>query len=546
MRTLGLLVCAVVLLAVVVGVFQSYGTAEEPSHCTGVRGFHPKQCPFTVRRMQAVLASKCQGDMAPVSAESWSSHAAALATPAVCAGLRAPQLPRLIVIVGAGPVGLMNALAMVEAGVPPLSLVVVEERTDYNRDTWFDLDSATQAVLLRWGSQAIDDLGVINHSGTATISIRCQVLERFLARAAAAVGVQLRYGTRFMGMCETTAVLATTPTVQHPWNCEALPEWASLVAGVRLLVAADGSRSVARQSLGLSYPPVDKVFPIPSFPDDFDALWLAENEEEEASYATNVPGLHQVSVILRLRPQRDGKCAKTRDMLPWEPSFVETLSGKVTHVFKRHFENYCEIQILLSRGCGLEVLQQYSTSAGTERLPLELVLDVLDVVLETSLQDRAMLLSALEDRGGNPFVLVFPIAIHRVTPAPLVENGGLMGYVVGDAKMTAYYRLGIGINAAAEDLRFSRELAALLLEPSVDPFRWKRLVHHINDQTDRNARYQSASVFFEAYCDLLVLQDPDDSLGDFLSRMLVFRKTKDSYDDFPLESFTEALRHCTT
>lgn len=79
-----------------------------------------------------------------------------------------------IVVAGAGPVGLLSAIAALQAGA---WVTVVEQRTAYRRNVWFDLtgeglDSPSQAILESWG--LFDQrVRVQRHNNTDIVSVRC-------------------------------------------------------------------------------------------------------------------------------------------------------------------------------------------------------------------------------------------------------------------------------------------------------------------------------------------------------------------------------------
>jgi len=148
----------------------------------------------------------------------------------------APQLPPLrrqrVVVVGAGPVGL---LAAVEAWSNYFSekVTVLEKRTGYSRDIWFDLYPPPWYNTLT----VLQDLGYFHQIGDRKLSefpgnrtaytVRAASLERFLAKVALTVGISIEYGSEFQHICyynasdDTSAGDATTTTTRRNSNLKA-------------------------------------------------------------------------------------------------------------------------------------------------------------------------------------------------------------------------------------------------------------------------------------------------------------------------------------
>ena len=156
-----------------------------------------------------------------------------------------PALPLRVLVVGAGPAGLMHAVesALLASGVRAaaktaarvdaaygrprshaaargsgdiMTVSVVEKRHQWQRDTWFDLmpesedpGSLTMKYLQRWGFDELRPaLQLQEHPGTPIVSIRCEVLERFLARVLLAVGTRVMRGRELVatGGCRVAAL----------------------------------------------------------------------------------------------------------------------------------------------------------------------------------------------------------------------------------------------------------------------------------------------------------------------------------------------------
>jgi hypothetical protein len=89
----------------------------------------------------------------------------------------------LVVVVGAGPVGLISA---VQAHASGARVLVIEKRRNYTRDIWFDLlppkfDGLAVPLLEAWGFFALE-LPYVREvqQGTGIVTVQCHVLQSFL------------------------------------------------------------------------------------------------------------------------------------------------------------------------------------------------------------------------------------------------------------------------------------------------------------------------------------------------------------------------------
>ena len=135
----------------------------------------------------------------------------------------------------------------------------------------------------------------------------------------------------------------------------------------------------------------------------------------------------------------------------------------VTAAFKRFFEPYCELQILLDHDTGSALLH-----SGRNNIPWKLLLAVAHEILASPPEDIFALRAALEP--SSPPAL-FEIEIFRASTSATVltssaaEKTTPPGLVVlqGDALVTAHYRLGIGVNVAFSSMPLVRDLVLSLM-----------------------------------------------------------------------------------
>ncbi len=338
--------------------------------------------------------------------------------------------PLHVVVVGAGPGGLLSALRAYQMGA---TVTVLEKRTAYERNMWFDVSDGawgdSLSVLQSWGLLHL--LGQLDTDGTfskmsfddsaalaTVLPLRCQMLERFLAQSALLLGIDVRYGVAYTGLSRSrSGVVTSTGQVMY----------------FDVLVGADGytqGRSALRSDMGIP---------------------------EET-----LEGVKQVSLFARF-----AHCpvVAKHALKAWE---VSVHVPEVVMVYRRFFSHQCDLQLLLTDEAAASLVDERSQWELLQRVVEHSVPDVSRSVVE--LKELIEDLERVETR----------IARAAESTVCLTEDCERIGVLVGDAVFPAHYRLGIGVNNIIDSMhnfgvflskvaaaRSSTELPELVVEKQV-------------------------------------------------------------------------------
>ena len=292
-----------------------------------------------------------------------------------------------VVVVGAGPVGLVHAT---QAALLGNTVEVFEKRGRHaTRDVWFDVASPTVNKL----SQNHDSLGFLVKLGMSEfLDLNETRHENVDGRGGSIWTLPLTGITRFLSI--VLAILGVPITYDH--QIDTIDPDPSILTCI-----ADGASSQIAHSLGIPYVPPPSVV----------------LEGIDFGY----PSPHR-NLIVTLSPTnatcpelRNGRDGKVID--PYFPGFVLNHLG-VTSIFKRFFHDHCSMQIFFD-------------SNGPRASHQDVVREALELLL-------------VEPRGAA--AVVTGMNAFSVLPRRLETVGARNFIFVGDASISAHYRLGIGIN----------------------------------------------------------------------------------------------------
>ncbi|KAF0972964.1 hypothetical protein FDP41_008816 [Naegleria fowleri] len=331
----------------------------------------------------------------------------------------APNRALKYIVIGSGPVGLLSTI---EASLILPKVYVIEKRTDFSRDVWFDLypKPFSQSVEL------LEELGFPNEfpnleaklntvadtdgKERTTYTIRCQMTQRFLTKVTFLLdNVQHIFGYQYINQCKTKpgsngksskswtsrwSDFKIEPNAEYAVvnflktnnkDCSSTLDFMSVSEQLDLcsnidtdsfttkngkvcelekipfeiLIGSDGLYSTVRSSLNIS------THDIHSF-DVSNTVYARGLPKPAIPKITVKPKLEQVALIINFKRVGDRDCPDTAidedtgDFIdPWKPSL---LLPNVCSVFKRFYAGHCHMQILFDNEYGQKAIEKYMTA----------------------------------------------------------------------------------------------------------------------------------------------------------------------------------------
>jgi hypothetical protein len=343
-----------------------------------------------------------------------------------------------------------------------------------------------------------------------------------MSMAAFSLGIDVAHGRIAVGLCRDAGGRAfvaaiddgalTQPLPDNFALCKAEPYAAALAASLPfdVVVAADGAESDTRRLAQMSV--------------------LRQEQFVIAGESVEVPHLHQTTTVVDFYAV-NGTCPellKDDKGNVLDPRYPSMVLKTVSNVFKRFYHRHCHLQIMWTLLKGEEILSNARHTNGS--LPWAEILEVVGVLFAKPPADVAELQRAVE--RVNVFTVVIDAATKNTLlwdPAP--KHKPAIVVLVGDALVTAHYRLGIGINQGLTSIDEFGELVHSLslgkevtVAKATEQVRMKQII--TEKRVNSMLQFMLTVMFLETYCDdLLVFFD--SSTNNLWSSVTVYEKKPD-------------------
>jgi hypothetical protein len=435
-----------------------------------------------------------------------------------------------ILVIGGSVAGLSTAIESIKMGAK--RVLVLEKRSMYERKFWWDLTTPTIDKLKAWGYPYNVNF-VEEVSGIHTV--QCYVLENFLSLVAYSLdNVEIKYNVNF-------ELFRNTPEIKN----------------FQIMYGCDGTKSMFRQYLGIPYMPQRKFSPVHNPQLTLGALPGIDRH------------LEQSTIILAFKMVQNGlRCPKLRiDPMTgkvFSPFAISFYFKGITSVFKRFNEPFCEMQLLFSNEFAKAHFSgQLAAGIDEDWYPWEIIVKVCNFLIafenvdklegKTALREKLMFFE--KDRQNKRHALyhrmstkIAGLSSKIISFEDSETEEGQLAILRGDALISAYYRLGIGINAVFKTLESQVDGTVWEYRVSKNvnflPERYKNNLHVVQSRAvfrmKKDVKFmkhvQQNTMFYESYCDGVVVDATN------FNNLVLMRKDHGSKTLVEIRDFKEFLK----
>ena len=447
-----------------------------------------------------------------------------------------------ILIIGGSVAGLTTAIESIKMGAS--KVVLMEKRNVYKRKFWWDLNIATINKLNAWGYpynvNYVEEVEGIH-------TIQCYMLENFLSLLA------------FIISAATAAEKPSTLIIDYkefdPIKNDADKKYLNKF---QIIYGCDGTKSIVRKYLNINYNQSNVFQPLHS-----------NNNNLLATLPNNDKNLEQATIILAYKLERNNKCPSLRldpkTGIVYSPFITSFYFQGITSVFKRFNEPFCEMQILFSNEFSKIHFfhNEVDGELDEDFFPYKILVNLTnflikfddDLLLKNKYDLRKKIMN-IHDNEGSDINAKKHILYHTMStrtaeiPSKLItindnnnnnnnnERKKQQLFILrGDALISAYYRLGIGINAIFQtlDTQVTRLIWEYKISQHLDFLNQHNFLEYVNNRLKIRMKkdvefmqhVQLNTMFYELYCNKLLVDATN------LNHLVLMRK---NYKD---ETFVE-------
>ena len=473
-----------------------------------------------------------------------------------------------LVVVGASSSGLLSVLSAFHSGFAVDDIIVIERRASYLRDIWFDLYDEPFYVGKRVLKSHFAFNTQISEKWSESVPemdeiwvMRAQILERFMAKIVYLIGIDIRFNHKVTSSQRT----ASGSVSRFVLIVKDLEMGSVYKQHFKWLVGSDGMKSVVRKLFGIEY-----------------------RKQSQIRYGTNTVEMDEIyerSLIVNFKSngtqskrqsegqsegqnQGESQCPRLelvndKPIDPWSITFVES---EVDAVFKRFYFHHCQLQILLNHRMKLFVRDDPDISDPRTHLTSKevayfnhLVLNVTNFYFEAHIESVQQLEREyiLKRKQQEHLFYAVKNEIFLVDSTLKILDGNKQGeqqqvvFMVGDAAMTAHYRLGIGINTILDGFPLYLQLFDALRrsrrrKSGNDSDLLEQIRIKMDERLAEKALFQTTVMWLESVCNLLVFFEFDRPLDS--DNMLLYERDHHSfqYNLLSQEKASRLIEECIT
>eukprot|EP01080_Neovahlkampfia_damariscottae_P001552 gene1552-12678_t len=449
-----------------------------------------------------------------------------------------------VVIIGAGPIGLLTALQTYGSGS---TIRLFEKRKFYTRNTWLDLYprpySLAYDIMMHLGftndTEHIPQK--IGNSNESVITIRTKVLEEFLFHVAKIIGIEINFERKFLINDSNdnrikVLNLKTNKIESYKYN---------------VLIGADGTKSDVREFQKFPFTKVEE--------------FQLKNEG-----ALELPGLSQLSFLVNF-DSVNGKCPELKDqkeLIISDPWMIGFEIPSIHSLFKRWYNGHCQLQILFLNRPANQILENFKKDAlqylyskvikksyyhlNEKRFPLSLLFKVLQRILKSPPKNYNEMLGMIKFKKEKLNFFLLKTEIRKIPTSTKITQSNTVVSLVGDASITAHYRLGIGINNGFLSFHEKHFTPLLKFLNHIGKSKMKKLkdedtkklqkivekkIKKDMDRINSLVQYQISTIFYESYCNYIVFGAYGSGVQD------IYGKDFNSNDYFKMTN-EEVEKYC--
>ena len=413
-----------------------------------------------------------------------------------------------MVVIGASISGLIGILSAYHSNLVSITnIIIIEKRSSYFRDIWFDLYDEP----FYFGKKLLNQQFAFNTQQTEKyienienmqiFIMRAQILERFFAKIVYIIGIDIKYNHILIDIEFDNKYILIIKNIKNNKKYK---------LKFKYLIGSDGSKSKVRQLFNISY--------------------ILQNEILYKNILYKIKNLYESSLIINFKSNISKiinkidnnfcpslKLINNKVIDPW---FINFNYDTIDAVFKRFYFNHCQLQILLNHKN--KVLLNINNSNYINNL----ILNISNFYFKYNIKNiKEMEKMIIKNNKNNKNYNLIKNEIFLINSSlKILNDTKQIIFFIGDSAMTAHYRLGIGINTILDGFYLYYKLFKII-NNNKDLIKIK---NKIDIRLKNKVLYQTTIMFLESICNLLVFFNFNQTLNK--NNMLLYYRDFNNYN----------------